>query len=108
MPAEDVPFGGNVEAAVGEIMPLLEGIFEMPSLRPDEGTDQWITYMQDLIKQDPKQVTFEQLLEYPELFRTYYKVMLLRGDRDGIRCDPMLICIGSYLTHTYDPMLTCI
>ena len=81
--ADQLPYAGSNETAEAEMLPLLEQIFEMPALRPDEGTKEWIDLMCDMIAKKPTSISFEYLLEYVELFRVYHASMMARANRKG-------------------------
>ena len=75
-PATEVLFNGNVTEAVSSLLPIVETLYSMPVLRPDSGSEGWMTYMKNNIEQS----TFEDLVRFPELLRVYVKDLKKKGD----------------------------
>ena len=50
MPVEDLPFHGDVDDTVYAFLPLIETLYDMPALKPEEGTSKWIKFMKNNIE----------------------------------------------------------
>ena len=79
LPATSVPFNGNVATATQHVLPVLEAAFAMPPTRPGVGSKQWIEYMTE----HPDEASFEDLCDYPAVFKSFLKLELRRGTREG-------------------------
>ena len=63
-------FNADVFEASAALEPIMEMLFDMPSMRPKAGTEAWFAY----IKSHMEDVSFEDLVQHFEkLFRNYYK-----------------------------------
>lgn len=63
-------FNADVFEASAALEPIMEKLFDMPSMRPKAGTEAWFAY----IKSHMEDVSFEDLVQHFEkLFRNYYK-----------------------------------
>ena len=67
--ADELPFGGDVENAVKNVLPCIENVFQMPLMRPKKGTKEWVQYM----TQHLEECSFDDLLENEALGRYYWK-----------------------------------
>ena len=76
--ADELPFGGDVEDTVKNVMPCMEDIFQMPTLRPKKGTKEWLQFM----TQHLEECSFEDLVDFPWLGKYYWKHHV-QTDKDG-------------------------
>jgi len=77
---------GDVERTVEYFLPIVQILYSMPELRPEDGSNQWLDYM----KKNIHQATFENLGSYPELLRIFIKDKKKRGNKQVI--DVSLCC----------------
>ena len=63
------PYGRNRAEASARLLPILEILFDMPAPGPRRGSPAWIQALVDR----PHFITFEQMMNYPTLLRTYVK-----------------------------------
>ena len=67
-PADTLPYQGDVSNAVTALMSPFQELFDMPKLRPEEGTEAWVGYM----LRNMHLITFRELCQYRQLFKRYY------------------------------------
>ena len=79
LPAANLPFQGNVTEATLSVLPVLEDVYEMPPTRPGVGSRPWILYMVE----HPDEASFDELAQFPEVFKAFLKLEMRRGTRDG-------------------------
>ena len=75
--ADELPFDGDVQRAVDNLLPCLEDVFQMPKLRPARGTAEWVTFM----KQHLLECSFLDLVEFPSLANYYWKHAIKKDKR---------------------------
>ena len=95
--ADDLPYGGDIEDALDDCVPILEKVFDMPALRPARGTPKWMDYMLGNLDE----CSFEDLATVPKLFKAWLASMLQRGDRKG---RPRKSLDEVFIWSTYKPL----
>ena len=79
------------------VLPIVQILYDMPEIRPEDGSEKWMSYM----KKNIYQATFENLARYPELLRIFIKDMKKRGTKEGF---PNLMSGDSMTWSKYVPL----
>ena len=88
---------GDVTRTVEFFRPIVQILYDMPEMRPEHGSEKWMSYM----KKNMNQATFENLARYPELLRIFIRDMKKRGTKEGF---PNLISGDSMTWSKYVPL----
>ena len=88
---------GDVTRTVEFVLPIVQILYDMPEMRPEDGSEKWMSYM----KKNIYQATFENLAKYPELLRIFIKDMKKRGTKEGF---PKLMSGDSMTWSKYVPL----
>ena len=88
---------GDVTRTVEFFRPIVQILYDMPEMRPEHGSEKWMSYM----KKNMYQATFENLARYPELLRIFIRDMKKRGTKEGF---PNLISGDSMTWSKYVPL----
>ena len=91
--ADTLPFHGDVSNAVAALTPPVQELFNMPKLRPEEGTEAWVGYM----IRNMHFITFRELCEHKDLFKQYHG-HLKRSESGG---KPRLLASDALLWDEY-------
>jgi hypothetical protein len=93
--ADELPFGGDLENAVNNVLPCVQDVFQMPTMRPKKGTKEWVQFMFSHLEE----CSFDDLVENETLAKYYWKHHI-KKDKTG---RPRLLNSDVLVWSTYAP-----
>ena len=77
-PRSDVCYE-DAEEAIGDILPILEQLFDMPGAGDTRGSNQWISEQLS----NPSEISFADAVEFPQLHNALVNHFIMIGDSKG-------------------------
>ena len=74
------PHNGDTDIAAEAVLPVLEFAFDMPAAGPRRGSEKWLAQLVN----NPFQIAFAEMVEFPRLIRAYVKNELRNGGEHNL------------------------